>query len=255
VEEFNRRYGRNYIRQSCLDVEDRNTKQPEVLLVSPGNPDMVVERKSVCWPREFFKDHSNFHQLGEMVSRALGARFPDGRYVVVVSEEALRAKSKTEIRRIAHAISEAVISSGDAVHGADGLRAMDPIPWAFRPACPGVDYDESSPPDMGVGLVSESANFSGLETFREDVAHALSGFRAELAIQIEKATEKLRRYPTAQRVLLVQFFSDSEVVFDEDLTLLVKEAPLPPEIDQIWVAYHSWINENDYEVAWKQIRP
>ena len=61
--------------------------------------------------------------------------------------------------------------------------------------------------------------------------------------------------PIAHKLLLVQFCgNDSDWLQDEDIVGIIKAAPLPAMIDQVWLAYPEWISEYDHEVTWKQIR-
>ena len=56
-----------YTLTACLDVEGRSDKEPELLLNAPEETPIVIERKSVVWPREeYFSDHRNEHDLHDL---------------------------------------------------------------------------------------------------------------------------------------------------------------------------------------------
>ena len=47
VDDYNSTYEKAYTRSACLDVERRNTKEPELLLESPKDTPIVLEHKTV----------------------------------------------------------------------------------------------------------------------------------------------------------------------------------------------------------------
>ena len=47
VKQYNDNFGKQYKRSKCLDVSERNTPQPEVLLENVDGSSMVIERKVV----------------------------------------------------------------------------------------------------------------------------------------------------------------------------------------------------------------
>ena len=52
VDRYSRSVGKAYTLTACLDVEGRSDKEPELLLNAPEETPIVIERKSVVWPRE-----------------------------------------------------------------------------------------------------------------------------------------------------------------------------------------------------------
>ena len=84
VGSYNRGRGIAYTLKACLDVEGRSDKEPELLLNAPGEIPVVIERKTVVWPRdEYFSDHRNEHDLLDMFLdrvRSHGNPFTDSVY-------------------------------------------------------------------------------------------------------------------------------------------------------------------------------
>ena len=97
VDQFNSNYGKSYTRSACLDVAERNEKQPELLLEALGEIPIVVEHKSVVWPPRYLSDHSKEHHLHELIRNMLGNQFKDSVYQLEVSENSLKGKTKREV--------------------------------------------------------------------------------------------------------------------------------------------------------------
>lgn len=90
--------GAAYSQERCLDVEGRNDKEPELLLDAPNEIPIVVERKSVVWPRdEYFSDHRTEHDLYDLfleIVRSNGNAFTDSAYQLTVNAKSLKGKKK-----------------------------------------------------------------------------------------------------------------------------------------------------------------
>ena len=105
VTKFNDIHGKMYARSACLDVENRNGREPELLLESPGEIPIVIERKSIVWPSDYLSDHRNEHHLQECISDLLSDVFNDSLYQLTVHEEFLKGKKNREVREIAKQIA------------------------------------------------------------------------------------------------------------------------------------------------------
>jgi len=178
VSQFNRERGAGYTRSCCLDVRFRNSPQPEVLLVDVRNgSSLVIERKSVVWPRGYVAEHKAWHRKAERI-----AKEENGYY-----EEWLQGED-------------------------------DPEPIA---------------------------------ELRES---AVRGFSQAYQATLPAVAKKFRSWGDALRVYLVQFIGEADWVLDEDVELIFREARHPPEIDEVWIAYHDWQDEEEYRVAWRRMR-
>ena len=86
-------------------------------------------------------------------------------------------------------------------------------------------------------------------------SQALDGFSEELARHLVSADKKFANYEDYRCLLAVQFFGESRLdVYEEDLIDLIGKAELPDSIDEVWIAYHDWIDAYNHEVAWKCVR-
>ena len=75
VREYNRMYNKAYVRAACLDVEEHNSREPEVLLEAPGDISIVIERKAAVWPRDYCSDHANMHDFLKLFNAVVDDRF------------------------------------------------------------------------------------------------------------------------------------------------------------------------------------
>ncbi len=177
VAQYNKEHKTDFQRFRCLDVELRNTAQPEVLLVDSSNGNtMVIERKSIVWPSIYIADHKAWHRKAERLAKANNGYFEEF------------------------------------------------LPW--------------DDPEKLMGQ-------------RKD---AVQGFSQAFGSTLPVVADKLRKWPHAIRIYVVQFIGEADCIADDDVERIVREADMPPEIDQVWGACHEWQNEEEYRVAWRQMR-
>lgn len=258
VESYNSSRGTAYSLEQCLDFNGRSDKQPELLLDAPNEPSIVIERKSVVWPRdEYFSDHRNEHDLHDLFLdrvHSTGNPFTDSAYQLTVNAMSLRGKKKRNVKRIAEQIADIVLSDHVTAKSPHGIGSREPIPWRFRPLSR-HEMDERVP-ETGIGLmVHDDTEPSEPSEIRRLIEAAKSGYASEFERAAQTAAPKFVKYSHCQKLLLVQFCGNSSVwLQDEDIIGIITSASLPAVIDQVWLAYPEWISEYDHEVAWKQIR-
>jgi hypothetical protein len=69
---LNNAEGTHYVHQACLDILERKHPQPEALyLDSERTAQLVIERKSICSPKDYFHRHSNDHFVSDMFEEGL----------------------------------------------------------------------------------------------------------------------------------------------------------------------------------------
>lgn len=277
VSQLNSELGTNYVRTACLDVEERNKKKPEILLEAPGSPPLVVESKVVAWPKDYCRQHSNFHAFVNHFANSLrrfSTGFNSAPFKLSIHEDSLDGMGLRQVRNLADDLARQVHEREDEAKGRRGARGSQPINWHFGPRNPEewgepassraimVETQGSWEPDWG----SEDFEITDQESLLQLVdawnqaeqmkrLSAIEGFSGRLERAIESAKRKFEQFDGHKRLLLVSFVGDSSSgVLDEDLSELVDAAKLPAEIDEVWVAYHAWISEWDYKYAWKRMR-
>lgn len=242
VEEFNSLNGTSYRLSKCLDLEYRESKQPEVLLESKDHIPMVVERKTVLWPKNYLSDHMNFHYFSGRVSKVINSLFQDNVYGLYIHKRTIRNKTKKEINNIADEITRKLKNNIDKAKSPLGIKDNEPIPWGFNPLSPQEINDNY--PNKGIVFteIGESIICN---------AEAKQGFTDEFKKVLDSAAEKFKRYKKYLKILLVQFHGENSFLEEEKI---INEAKLPELIDQIWIAEPEWINDYDYIITWKLVR-
>ena len=239
---YNEVNGTNFERAECLDVSNRTSPQPEVLLVCRGEADMVVERTSVLWPKAYLREHKHFHQLGDGLAVRLGGRFQDAPHAVCIDEAEL--SGVVDVRRACATICEAIEH--------DQISGGDPFPWRLVAA---GDLGDSETEVKGLGVVTLAAAglySGGPQGIRARRKAALEGFRTTCDDALKHAAEKFRDYPEVSRVALLQFIGDATYVLDDDLKNIVAACADAQGYDEIWVAVHEWLDGGDYRVGWRR---
>ena len=257
MDHYNSVYGKVYTRSKCLDVERRNTKEPELLLEAPGETSIVLEHKSVVWPTRHLADHHNEHHLFGVFKHRLdllGNPFKDSAYQLRISANALKGKRKGEVSRFAEQIAQVVLSDQPKAKSQCGIGVQKPISWRFRPLLP-HERDETVPETDVVLEVRGTAESDELSEIFQGIERAKYGYTEEFERLAENATEKFARYADCMKLLLVQFHGDSSVMLpDEDIIGIIQSAQLPEMIDQVWLAHPDWVSEYDYEIEWDHVR-
>ena len=258
VSHYNKIRGKAYRRTVCLEIERRNTKEPEVLLEAPGEVPIVIERKSIVWPsgNEYLADHHKSHQLLDDFVRRLNQRdnpFTESPYQLTVKAGDLKGKRRKEVAGFAEEIADMVLSNPAKTKSAGGIGSTDPIPWRFCALSP-RERDETIP-DSGIGIEVREEGFSEPCNIRKSLEEEKSGYAKELERWADNAAQKFALYAHCRKLFLVQFFGDSSGwLGDEEIVEIIESAHLPEMIDEVWVARQDWISLDDYRIAWEHIR-
>ena len=191
---YNSSRGTAYTLKACLDVEGRSDKEPELLLDAPKEIPIVIERKSVVWPREeYFSDHRNEHDLYDLFLdrvRSLDNPFTDSAYQLTVNARTLKGKKKRDVERIAEQIADIVLSDRVTAKSPLGIGSREPILWRFRPLSRG-ERDETTP-ETGIGLVvQEDAKPSAPSEVRQQIVAAKAGYASEFERTAQAAARNL----------------------------------------------------------------
>ena len=106
VAHFNKETGSNYSYKCCLDVEIRDSKQPEVRCLD-GNSELVIERKNFMWLLNYAQIHNTEHRIFDGLSKAIAIDASEAMQLCVpeISEFNPVVIDK-EVEIIAKAISE-----------------------------------------------------------------------------------------------------------------------------------------------------
>ena len=255
VAQYNETNGKTYSRGACLDVEERRSRQPELLLVADGENSIVIEHKSIVWPPAYFSDHHNEHLLGKLVSSSVGDLFRDSVYEFEFYEGSLKSKRKREVEEIAEQIACIVASNETQARTQVGLSSRKPILWRFHRLSP-FEVEEAGGRNGIVTTVSSGTWSDGLADFlNRDDEEAKAGYSEQLELAAANASEKFNEYSYCLKFLLVQFHGDSSFTLDDDdMVEIIQSANLPEMIDGVWVARQHWVSQDEYELIWEHVR-
>jgi hypothetical protein len=111
---LNQLEGSRFTLRACLDRLYRNSPQPEAFYADSDNgAELVIERKSVVWPRDYAARHRNDHIIATALFKELGG-LADALPLSIDLQLAPRI-SQDELLAFARKISEAVRSSINSV--------------------------------------------------------------------------------------------------------------------------------------------
>ena len=246
VKTFTDLNGTSYSRSKCLDVYGTDNKQPaqapkrpEVLLEADGEVPIVIERKAVVWPIDFQRDHSKEHDLPNRVANILGEELNDSTYQLAFHADDLKGKKKRQVYAFGSQIADLIVSN---------------IRWGFRPLAPN-EIDEPNPAKGIRSLASLSSPWDlELLEFRQRRETMLAGFADRFGREATKSGKKYDEYTNCQKLLVVQFFGESDSVMYEEIIEIIKAARIPNQIDQVWLTGREWVSLDDYELAWERVR-
>ena len=254
VDQFNKANKKTYSRAACLDVDERQTKQPELLLEADGEKPIVIEHKSIVWPPDYFSDHHNEHLLGDRVRRTLGTFFADSAYGLEVYESSLKSKTKKEIEKIAEQIARVIMSDSSLAKTNKGVSGTEPIPWRFHALSP-MEREDAGLKTGFVTTTSSASSSDGLSDILSGDEDAKAGYRSQFERAAANASEKFDGYSHCLKFLLVQFHGDDYFTVDEEhLIEIIRSAEMPETIDQVWLAEPEWVNDDEIELTWRHVR-
>jgi len=250
VAHYNHENRTSYTRTECLDIPRtgaQTDKAPEVLLTDSGTSrQMVVERKSVVWPKFFLQRHGHGHMFSNLIFHQTHGSFQGSHYELTVSTDELDHLNKSALKKIATEI-------GSVLMGIDQssipFRRSDPIHWGFRK----TDADEYAN-RKGITVVWQQAQKAfTLESFIESFNPnaAIVGTVAAMEQELAEAAAKFTRYGSARKLVLLYFYGDQ--LGEEDIPPLLDRIALQQIIDEIWMAERDWVSEEDYDIGFKRI--
>jgi hypothetical protein len=250
VGQYNRTYGTSYELERCTDVADRASKQPEVLLVDPVQPPMVIERKGIYWPEKYAETHMSEEAFGDSAITVLAGRFPGSPYRLYVNASDMPVGPR-RAADLGRSVAEQVVNRSDAIADRGGARGTSPIAWAFRRLS---NYDaecDYGPPD---GIAVEYHVSDGTDLLSVNLGEMKVALGRLVEDRLRKATLKFSDYPGAIRVVVLDFYGENDFLTEEDIRLLVGSARCPDGIDQVWVSEREWVSLTDWEPDFQRVR-
>ncbi len=254
ISHYNSVNGTNYEWRACLDVENRTRKEPEGLLEAHGETPIVIERKSVAWPPDYFSSHSREHQIFDLAGE-LVKHFDDGVYQLTINSDDLKEHDKRAVNGIASRIAQ--ILESDIERAKKGGRSSIPIRWSFRKL--GESELDARDIHLKTGVVvviKEPWTTLFDDAWDQRISTERDGYAEQFARTVEKAAEKFENYlgTDYRRVLLIELYGGDTFSY-EDMAQIVERARIPSEIDEVWVESHDWVSDDELAASWVQAFP
>ena len=236
VVEYNKIYGTDFKLIKCLDIKERQRPQPEIRLKDEVTEDyMVIEHKSIVWPRDKAKKHKVFHEVSECVITEVEAMFCGKPYV-------LRFFSKVELDRktrdaLIGEIVLALTTNMSRIESGGALGSRKFIPWKF---CIDKEYDHEGICVEEIDLNCEDPTLIEIEKMKKEILDfTQNAFYRSIA--------KFFDYTTDIKVVALSYYCDEYIEFDE----LFKCLLIPDCVDQVWVEKENWLNEMESTITYR----
>ncbi len=244
VKHYNEISGTTYVLTECLDVvkiSGITRKEPEVLLTDINtSKQMVIERKSVVWPKSYIHQHELGHEFASLIWSGAKDRFRDAGYNLSVRSGEFRSLTGKQVRDAGKQIGETV---SELTRADLPFQREQPIPWSFRVIEPGEEEDTFE----GI-VVSEFGSITLDGSEREE---ALAGIPLEIQEQVDAAAEKFRGYEMQLKLVLLDFYS--EELREDDIPPMMESILIPDGVDEIWRTIRVWVSPDDYEVGYDRL--
>jgi hypothetical protein len=246
--QFNKIYGENYNLSKCLDIS--SPAEPEVLLEAPGSQPMVIERKQIPYPDDYYKVHQHLHDFYEQFlisyKEKLEPKLPQEQYTFSTNINGIRNSNK-----VADVTEQIIVQILDYLENHDDFDSISsniPFPWSFRYAS--VDECDNDSTTSGIRVyLWEGDDWKMIKEAQEA--------EQKIAEKLEQkylpaADKKFQKYPDCLKVLVVEMCGSPWTLPGLDsLKSIIKSTNIPHSIDQIWLAVS--LDELDTSIAYHQV--
>lgn len=256
VVRLNGLWGKSYEVSACLDMDSRNEPEPELLLEAPAEPPIVIERKTITWPKEYLRDHNNEHAIANALFARLDNTYQDDFHVLTLWSDSLVGQRVTDVRDWAEQIANAVLRDEANSRTTRGIHGQTPIPWGFRRADE-IDRDYDTP-DTGIQIRTfqdTGPSFVDPSGWTTMMTEATQGYKAELERLAANCEAKFAKYGDHIRLLAIEFHGDLWSLSEDAIIEVVNSAELPNCVDQVWLGQQDWLDDSTHRVYWDMVRP
>jgi len=211
----------------------------------------VIERKSLSWPIDFARRHSNDHFVGD-VFREETKDIPMDDDLYCLRLPMLMEGTQRELRRFAAGIAQKVHSHWSKVSAGSVLRGRlgNKLWWRFGKV-PEWERDEDTP-HAGLGFSYEGPAVTRFESMNpthppDELLKALTKIYAGCA-------RKFAAYPEARRVLILDLYEDLRM-YDQAWWSEVFSISVPPAvIGEVWSGVFDWTERGAQEWSFERLR-
>jgi hypothetical protein len=233
--QYNKTNGTDYKLSQCLDITgDTTRKQPEVRLDFSGHPSMVIERKRIVYPLDYYKRHRSLHQFwhvfAESFKSLLEPRLQRDFFEIGISHDSLCTLNGRSLTALAASIVESISSQIATLETVGVISSEEPIPWSFyRVPIPDADLTVES----GLSL------YCPIDIIRSetDLICAKAEIGRQLGKQLADTCKKLEGYEDCLAILILEICGD---IFSlpsfVDVASIINASHIPQSIHQVWLA-------------------
>ena len=244
---YNRVRGTDYVFERRLDATGPKPQPEAAYKDSRTGHELVIERKSLIWPPDFAQLHTTSHAIAAMIDSQLNSVLDPQRAYRLTLQDDVHG-SPDEILDYAASVTRAIAKRIDSVHRGKRLRASWPNrEWQF---CEEALYERDfTEPSTGLIVVFET------HQSELDYGEVSDRFIAEWQRLLAAAERKFNSHESATRVLVIDPYADVMWSTDATWQTLITSAPIPSNIDEIWMSMHATITEVNCGWAHKQLWP
>ncbi len=154
----------------------------------------------------------------------------------------------------AREIADAVIADLGRVKGGAAVGGPRPFPWRFGRVPPHAR--EEGAPEVGVGVHvhGSAAPFDDPGAFLRQAEEAYAETKGVLERVLADAALKFMTYADHLKVVVLEFYGDTDLLGEDEVKRMIGEAELPALIDEVWVARQEWTSAWDYDVGYERVR-
>jgi hypothetical protein len=249
--QFNKVFGTEYTLSECLDISgDTTRKQPEVRLESLGKPSMVIERKKIVYPLDYFKKHRAIHQFwsafGESFRSLSKSLFQSDYFELSIGHDSLCSLNARQLKSLASSITESITKELSRLDELGVVSSDEPIPWSFyRAAMPDsdliVDAKLSLIFPLDITIPSDS-----------DLIKAKMDISGQLEEHLSDTCKKLEGYDGCLSILILEMCGDFLCLPSYgDFNRMINDSAIPQSISQVWLAIPQ--DDSGQSIAYHQV--
>lgn len=242
VSHLNELEGRHFLHDTCLDQVFRNSPQPEALYyIDADTADrLVIERKTLVWPRDYVVRHKNDHFLAGLLLQGLRDLTTNTPYGIVL--EAGLVGRGDELTEFANQIVTTVrrhfpkVERGRMIGSTKMGRR-----WRFFREDPSTRKADDEPEK---GLVVRWYPDKTLDLTVDPPDELL----VDHSRLFDACVLKFQAYFDTRRILVIDQHGELRYTGGLWWAQIFERLPPPAEISEIWTGIHDWIT--DWDRGW-----
>jgi hypothetical protein len=248
VHHLNELEGKHFAHEICLDRVYRNSPQPEALYIDTATAEqLVIERKTLVWPRDYPARHKNDHLVADLLLKGLKELTSNAPYTIEL--EVGLVGQRDDLTAFAHHITTVIRESFHAVERGQLIDvAQVGRRWKFFREKPAWRDGDNVPETRLV-----------VRWYPEETLDLASAPPEELLADIARlfasCIQKFQAYLHARRILLIDQHGDLQYLGDFWWERVFKALPPPSGIPEIWMGTHDWITDCEQDWIFEQLFP